>query len=407
MIISKTKILLSAFACDPKEGSEKGNGWNWAVGLSKEGYEVHCLTRDIAKNSINQMDEAKNIVFHFIKLPLGLEKLYGKSQAFMYLYYLIWQYIAYVKGKKLNKVINFKLVHHVTWGSVQLGSFMYKLPIPLIFGPAGGGQSAPAAFKKYFTTGWLPEEKRNKVSTLLLKFNPASKKMYAAAHAMWVSNPDTAKLVKSNGGTNVFSTLDAALPNSFFPESFTPKKNIGNTLKLLWVGRFMPRKGILLVVDVMNTLKHIPEISLTVVGDGEQKEEFLNMINKYGLGEKVFWKGKIPFEKVKEFYETHDAFLFTSLRDSCPAQLIEAMAYGLPIITINLHGQSFIVNDDTGFRCKCATPEEAIAELNDSILKLYNDPDLLTKMSIAAHEFALMQTWNKKITTIINKCYKF
>ena len=83
------------------------------------------------------------------------------------------------------------------------------------------------------------------------------------------------------------------------------------------------------------------------------------------------------------------------------------MAYGLPIITINLHGQSFIVNDETGFRCKCTTPEEAIAELNYSILKLYNNPDLLTKMSIAAHEFALMQTWNKKITTIINKCYKF
>jgi hypothetical protein len=83
------------------------------------------------------------------------------------------------------------------------------------------------------------------------------------------------------------------------------------------------------------------------------------------------------------------------------------MAYGLPIITINLHGQSFIVNDKTGFRCKCETPEEAIIELNQSILKLFINPELLTKMSFAAHEFALQQTWNKKIQTVINECYKF
>lgn len=404
---TKNKILLSAFACDPKEGSEKGNGWNWAVGLSGEGYEVHCMTRVVAKKNILELAATSNITFHFIKLPFGLEKLYAKSQATMYLYYLLWQFKAYINAKKLCKTINFKLVHHVTWGSVQLGSFMYKLPIPFIFGPAGGGQTAPEAFKKYFTTGWVAEERRNKVSVFLLKFNPAAKKMYAVARAIWVSNPDTAQLIKINGGKKVMSTLDAALPDTFFPASFIPKKNNTNELKLLWVGRFMPRKGILLVLDVMNTLKHINGITLTVVGDGEQKEVFLGMIEKLGLGRTVFWKGSVPFEKVKEYYNTHEAFFFTSLRDSCPAQLIEAMAYGLPIITINLHGQSFIVNDDTGFRCKCDTSEQAITELHKSILELYNNPALLTQMSIAAHKFALQQSWSKKIKTIINECYNF
>lgn len=404
---TNNKILLSAFACDPKEGSEKGNGWNWAVGLSAEGYEVHCLTRDVAKENILELAGANNIIFHFIKLPFGLEKLYQSSQALMYLYYLIWQYKAYLMAKQLCKTIDFKIVHHVTWGSVQLGSFMYKLPIPFIFGPAGGGQTAPVAFKKYFTNGWGAEEKRNKVSVFLLKFNPAARKMYAAASAIWVSNPDTAQLIKNNGGKKVMSTLDAALPNTFFPASFTPKKSNPNELKLLWVGRFMPRKGILLVLEVMNTLKHISGITLTVVGDGEQKDEFLTMIEKLGLSNTVFWKGKVPFEKVKEYYSTHDAFFFTSLRDSCPAQLIEAMAYGLPIITINLHGQSFIVNDDTGFRCKCDTLKQAIEELHKSITELYNNPAKLTQMSIAAHEFALQQTWSKKIKTIVNECYKY
>jgi glycosyltransferase involved in cell wall biosynthesis len=200
--------------------------------------------------------------------------------------------------------------------------------------------------------------------------------------------------------------LDAALPNSFFPDSFIAKKMKNNKLNLLWVGRFMPRKGILLILDVMNSIKDNEQITLTVVGDGEQKDIFLQTIKSLELKKTVFWKGKVPYHQVKEFYKNHDAFFITSLRDSGPSQLIEAMAYGLPIITLNIHGQAFIVNEDTGFRCACKTPEEAILNLKSTILKLYNDPQLLTKMSNAAYQFALKQTWENKINEAIEKSYK-
>lgn len=403
----QSKILLSAFACNPTKGSESGYGWNWANGLATKGYQVHCITREVEKYDIIAITPLSNVTFHFLRLPFGLEELYGKSQALMYVYYLLWQYLAYRMAKKLHKSHSFSLAHHVTWGSVQLGSFLYKLPIPFIFGPAGGGQCAPLAFKKYFRNGWAAEIKRNKVSNLLLKFNPAAKSMYATAKTIWVSNPDTEQLVKKNGAKNVQTMLDAALPHSFFPDLFTEKKMQNNKLNLLWVGRLMPRKGILLILDVMNTLKDNKQITLTVVGDGEQKDIFLQTIKSLGLESTVFWKGKVPYQQIKEFYNNHEAFFITSLRDSGPSQLIEAMAYGLPVITLNIHGQAFIVNEETGFRCACKTPEEAIINLKLSILKLYNYPQLLTKMSNAAYQFALKQTWENKINEAIEKSYKY
>src|ERR1700712_204754 len=140
------KLLLSVFACDPSIGSEDGNGWNWALGLADKGYEVHCLTRSVNQAGIESYPAPKNVTFHYIFMPMGTEKLFHAPGPAIYMYYMLWQWLAYKKAKGLHKTLNFDLAHHATWGSLQMGSFLYKLNLPFIFGPAGGGQKAPEAF---------------------------------------------------------------------------------------------------------------------------------------------------------------------------------------------------------------------------------------------------------------------
>lgn len=399
------KVLLSAFACDPTKGSEPGYGWNWAVGLANKGLEVHCLTRGIAKAEIESREKPANLHFYYVVLPFGLEGLYKKSTAGMYTYYILWQWFAWRKAKSINRKNKLNVAHHVTWGSSQMGSFMYKLGVPFIFGPAGGGQEAPAAFSKYFLQYWADEEKRSRISKILLRYNPACKTMFRKAHTVIVSNPETMQMVKSAGAKNVQVSLDASLPESFYPPQTIIKNPQNGTLNLLWTGRFLPRKGILLLLDVMQKLKSYKQITLTVVGDGEMREPLLKTLHEYKLQDTVFWKGKVPFDEIMRYYESHDVFFFTSLRDSCPPQCIEAMAYGMPVVTLNLHGQGFIVNDETGIRCNADSPEIAIQELKEAILKLADDPALVTEMSIAASAFATKQKWTEKINTIVEQYY--
>lgn len=399
------KIALSAFACDPTKGSEPSNGWNWAVGLSNREFEVHCFTRIIGKTGIEKNNTFPNLVFHYVTLPFGFERLYKLSTIGMYFYYIFWQWAAYLQAKKIHSKISFDMCHHVTWGSTQMGSFMYKLPIPFIFGPAGGGQHAPTPFKEYFNSHWKAEQKRKYISTFLLRYNPACKRMIKNAYSILVSNPDTESMVKAVGGKNIVSTLDAALANDFFPLSPKYKNPKPGTLKLLWVGRFMPRKGLLLVLDVMDRLKDYPGITLTVVGDGEMRADFLLKVKHLGLDNSVVWTGMIPYSEVRSFYEQNDVFIFTSLRDSCPAQLIEAMAFTMPVVTLDLHGQSVIINDATGIKCSCSNPERTIIELTQAVLKLYNDSTLVAEKSRHAYEFAIKQTWDNKIDSIVNNYY--
>ena len=86
-------------------------------------------------------------------------------------------------------------------------------------------------------------------------------------------------------------------------------------------------------------------------------------------------------------------------------QLLEAMAMGLPVVTLNLHGQGMIVNDETGIRCACDTPETAIRELTKALLYLYNNKEAVTRMSGAAFAFASKQNWVNKLNYIINQSY--
>jgi glycosyltransferase involved in cell wall biosynthesis len=399
------KILLSAFACEPGKGSEQGNGWNWAIGLVAKGYEVHCLTRTVNQPAIETVPKIKNLHFHYVTMPLGTEALYLMTQASIYLHYMLWQYLAYRRGLSLQRKIDFLVVHHVTWGSLQMGSFLYKLKAPFIFGPAGGGQSAPEHFKQYFMNHWEIEKKREKVSELLIKYNPACKKMLRKAYLVLASNPDTLNLAARIGAKNCKFSLDAALPDGFFPQEVQIKSPGEGHLKLLWVGRFMPRKGVLLILDVMQKLKAMPQITLTIVGHGEMESDIKAKIIEYDLQNTVTMTGKVPYEEVRNYYESHDLFFFTSLRDSCPAQVIEAMAFGMPVVTLDLHGQAILVNDKNGVKCKAEDPGMTILMLKETIVNLYNNPWKIREMSVEAYKFAKKQTWTEKIGNIVDEYY--
>lgn len=399
------KILLSAFSCNPYKGSESANGWNWSTGVVKEGFEVHTLTRSTNRKDIERHPKINNLHFHFLSLPFGLEKLYSISQPTMYLYYILWQWKAYTYAKKLSKIKTFHRVHHISWGSIQQGSFLYKLGVPFIYGPSGGGQKAPVAFKTYFGEHWVDEIKREKVSLLLVKFNPAFTGMIKNAAVVMVSNKDTEQLVKSNGAKNIFFTLDAALPLSFFPEKYIVRRPSINNLKLLWVGRFMPRKGLTVVLEVMKKLKAYKGISLTVVGDGEMREDAEEKCKEWGLENTVKFIGTIPLEEVRNYYRNHDVFLFTSLRDSCPAQLIEAMAFNLPVVTLDLHGQGQIINSETGIKVPVTEPEEVVEELANAVIKIAESPEVYESMSRAAYVFSRKQVWVVKIKDVITRFY--
>lgn len=399
------KILLSAYACEPNRGSEPGNGWNWALETARVGYEVWCFTtpegRENIERELERVNEP-NLHVVFVDVPNWVNKLY-RYQPGVYLHYIYWQQNAYKKARQLDKEVNFDLVHHITLGSLQMSSAMWRLDKPFIFGPVGGGQQAPVAFKKYFYHWWKMELMRDVVSNMLVKINPNVRQTMRRARQVLVTNEDTYKLARDNGAQHLSYFLDTSLPESFYPAAI-PERIPAGTLRILWVGRVFARKGLPLVLEALSKVRPDINFELTVIGHGPAAYMIPEWLTQYKLEGKVHVKGQIPWEDVRQAYLSHDLFLFCSIRDSFASQYLEAMAYGLPLITLNLYGVKAFVPDEAAVKVEATTPEETTRKLAEAVAFFHDNPEQVQVYGRHAFAFAREHTFNKKIEQI-NNCY--
>lgn len=125
------KILFSAYACEPGEGSEPGIGWNWVKQIASFADEVWVITRANNRAGIEETlakEPLPNVRWAYFDLPSWAR--FWKGQRGVHLYYYLWQIGAYRIGKRLHKEVGFDLVHHVAFVTYWLPGFLALLPVP-------------------------------------------------------------------------------------------------------------------------------------------------------------------------------------------------------------------------------------------------------------------------------------
>lgn len=86
-------------------------------------------------------------------------------------------------------------------------------------------------------------------------------------------------------------------------------------------------------------------VILTVLGGGSQFEELLHYTKTKKLEAKIIFEGEVPSKQIETYFKNADIFLNTSLFDNQPVAILEAFAYGLPVVTTNVGGIPHMVND--------------------------------------------------------------
>lgn len=409
----KNKVILSAYACSPVKGAEEGIGWNWAINIAKQGYEVWCITNTQNEDDINYEKQRlgiNNLNFVFVKVPFGVDKtFFDPASKKVYLHYLLWRRAANKIVQKMHNEIRFDIAHHVTYGSLQQGTFLWRLKgVKLIFGPVGGGQVALPSLKQYFGKEWNTEIIRNIISKASFLFSKSLKQTLKHSNHILVANKDTEELIKATkyyDKSKVHLVLDNAVPNSMEKIGYE-KKNYGNKIKLLWVGRVLPRKGLNLVLHALSYIPEYVNYELTIVGGGPWFKNIESWIAEYNLNINYLKiTGSIPFSEVMDHYRNSDIFVFCSLRDSCGVQINEAMAFGLPQIVLNIHGSALAVSDNCGIKIDATTPDDTARAIAEAITTLSSNKEQLEKMSYSSYLNAKSNTWQKKVETVTNSYY--
>lgn len=120
-------------------------------------------------------------------------------------------------------------------------------------------------------------------------------------------------------------------------------KKENNTI--LFAATLYKAKGYLDLIEAFGKIaKQHPEWRLLLAGNGD-RQEGIAMAKKYGIEERVEFLGWVKGERKEEVFRTSTIFCLPSYAEGFPMAVLDAWAYGLPVITTPVGGVPDIVVD--------------------------------------------------------------
>lgn len=101
------------------------------------------------------------------------------------------------------------------------------------------------------------------------------------------------------------------------------------------------------------------------------------LCNELGIGSHVKFLGEVPFKKMQYLYRSADVFILPSRAEGLPLAVMEAMSYGLPVVTSSIRGTRDLVEDEVNGLIIRPGDHESLAR---GIIELLEDEPLRYRM---------------------------
>jgi glycosyltransferase involved in cell wall biosynthesis len=274
----------------------------------------------------------RGIDFQFIDFPGSPLRRFSRRFGH-YDSYRRWQMSALGYAERTPR--RWDVAHHVTWASLHLGSVLWRLPVPFIYGPIGGGQTAPPHYWRSFGRQLPLETLRTAIAGPLLTMNSQSRETLRNSTVTLVANSATAAKARRLGACDVRFMMADGLPEQWLAK---PRSRPDGTPVVLWVGRLLPHKAPVLAVEAFAGLRRLMPARMVVAGKGPLAGAVRATAERLGVAGDVDMRGHVDWEEMTRLYDSVSVLLFTSLRETFGAPFLEAMGRGLPAVAVDLHG---------------------------------------------------------------------
>jgi glycosyltransferase involved in cell wall biosynthesis len=174
-----------------------------------------------------------------------------------------------------------------------------------------------------------------------------------------------------------------------FPEPAPRARDPGAPLRILSVGRAVPKKG---YADLLQALALLPKEAAWQfhhIGGGPLLADLKNLADTLQIADRATWQGAAPQEQVLEAYRAADIFVLASCiaedgdRDGLPNVLMEAQSQKLAVVATSLPGiAELVMPEETGL----LVPPNAPADLSGALLRLLRDPALRHRLAEAGFQ---------------------
>lgn len=230
-----------------------------------------------------------------------------------------------------------------------------------------------------FLHGWDIEQQES------IDSNPKFfRSVFGAASALVVLAEEFQRKLRSWGVTAPVYLSTTKVDDKLLEGFDIDEKSYGKTV--LFLARIEPDKGIFLALEAFSkVVVSDPEARLVVAGSGSALEEARACVAARSIPN-VEFLGNVTGERLIQVFTESDIYLLpTSYGEGMPTSVLEAMAFGLPVITRPVGGlRDFFENSEMGFMSEALEPQWYA----DVIGVMFMDPQMMRRVGRYNHAYA-------------------
>jgi PEP-CTERM/exosortase A-associated glycosyltransferase len=202
------------------------------------------------------------------------------------------------------------------------------------------------------------------------------------------------------------------IPNAVDIERFTygvepdqrlrTQLGLQNKTVLGFIGSFYAYEGLPLLLEAFpKILEKEPETRLLLVGGGPQEALIKLKTQELGLDQQVIFTGRIPHERVQDYYNQVDIFVYPRLSMRLtdlvtPLKPLEAMAQGRLVVASDVGGHKELIEHQ---RNGCLFKANDADDLAATVLDLLNQPQQWEQIRVAGRLYVEQdRNWTKSVS---------
>lgn len=248
------------------------------------------------------------------------------GNVFVKLWYAIYSYVVFLCYMSFDKSIKIVHIQGAAFASFERNMFFVR--VGKLFGKKVIMHMHCADFESYYSPS---RHKQRIIDTI----NACD--LYLVLSDSWKTYFE---------GIGVKSDIIKVLNNTITPPVVKEVERSSDTLNLLYLGVIGQRKGIYDILEALKDNKDKFEGKVRLrVGGNQEEDKLMACINDYGLKNMVIFEGFVSGDKKIECLNWADVYILPSFNEGLPIGILEAMAYGHPIISTPVGGIPEVLKD--------------------------------------------------------------
>jgi glycosyltransferase involved in cell wall biosynthesis len=221
--------------------------------------------------------------------------------------------------------------------SYDVAHFHFSVPTGLL-APAIGGKPFVCSLHGIDVPGFVAEAQLFQRLTA-----PLNKLVWKRAAQLFAPSRWVADLVRQG----LPSAPVQVIPHAVNADAFAIKEAYGShARRFVTVARLTAWKRVAHVVEAVIRLRgSVPDATLDVYGDGDQRDGMQDVVQAAGAGDYITFHGLVSREKLQQSLCAYDAFVLPSVSEAFGLVFLEAMAAGLPVVGFAAAGPAEIISD--------------------------------------------------------------